>query len=250
MQMPSRAEFVQLRRVLPVVAATLLLAAVWFPMWEITMLAVQYPGEPLHLELFAYPHITGDYVEIHRLNKYIGFYYPDPVYWQPNYEVHANAIRVPEWSLGPLAFVAVAAAGLFVAVAPTIEKLKRGLKWQFVGSVTVFTVMVADIQFRLYQAGHTLDPGAPVMGVEEFTPPLLGTYKVANITSHSRFGLGAYMAIVAIALLAVAFYYRDTQYTVYDLPELLSGAVGQLHQRLPGTSNESDAPATLPPGRR
>jgi hypothetical protein len=77
--------------------------------------------------------------------------------------------------------------------------------------------MLADIQYRLYQAGHTLDPDAPVMGVEGFTPPLLGQYEVANITSQSRFGLGAYMAIVAVGLLVVAFYYRDADTTLDDV---------------------------------
>ncbi|EMA05285.1 hypothetical protein C439_00760 [Haloferax mediterranei ATCC 33500] len=186
-------------------------------MWSITVHAAQYPNEILHLDLFAYPHIRGDYVEMARLNKYIGFYYPDPVYWQPNYEPKAAAVDVPEWSLGPLAFLVVAATGLFVSIAPTVEKLKRGLRYQLAGAITVFTVMVVDIQYRLYQTGHSLDPEAPVIGVDPFTPPLWGKYEVANITSYSRFGTGAYLTIVAIGLLFVAYYYRDTDATLSTL---------------------------------
>ncbi len=215
--------FRELRRALPLLAAGLFVAALLFPMWRISVDAVQYPSTTLHLELYAYPRIAGDYVEMANLNKYIGFYYPDPVYWQPNYEPHPYAIDVPEWSFGPLAFVAVSAATLFVSLAPDARRLKRGLTAQLVGTVVVFGVMLADIQYRLYQAGHTLDPDAPVMGVEGFTPPLWGQYQVANITSHSRFGLGAYMAMVAVGLLVVAFYFRDSDATFGDLAARVTG---------------------------
>jgi hypothetical protein len=218
---PRWSEFGQLRRLLPLLAAALLLVALLLPMWRIEMNAVQYPTETLQLGLYAYPRVSGDYVEISRLNQYIGFYYPDPVYWQPNYEARLQAIDVPEWSFGPLAFIGVAATGVFVALAPTVTKLRRGLNAQLLGTLLVFGVMMADIQYRLYQAGHTLDPDAPVMGVEPFTPPLLGSYSVANITSYSSFGAGAYLTILAIGLLVVAWLARNSTATVRDVPDIL-----------------------------
>ncbi|EMA08032.1 hypothetical protein [Haloferax denitrificans] len=229
---PSLDEFAQLRRGLPVLAAVLFVTALLFPMWSINVHAAQYPNEVLRLHLYAYPRISGDYVEMARLNKYIGFYYPDPVYWQPNFEVEPAAVDVPEWSLGPLAFVAVAAGGAFVAIAPTIKKLKRGLLYQLVGTITVFTVMVVDIQYRLYQTGHALDPEAPVVGVDPFTPPLVGKYEVANITSFSSLGMGAYMSIIAIGLLVVAFYYRDTDATA-------TTAIDSIRRRIKSVRNTS-----------
>ncbi len=226
MQWPTVDEFLELRRGLPVLAALLFVAALVLPMWEISVQAVQYPEQALKLELFAYPRIEGDYVEMASLNHYIGFYYPDPVLWPPNFEVHPRAVDVPEWSLGPLAFVAVAALSVFVAVAPSIRKLKRGLIYQFAGTVAVFTIMLVDIQVRLWQAGHTLDPDAPVLGVEGFTPPLIGSYEVANITSYSAFGPGVGVAGAAIVLLAVAFYYRDESVHLSDLPGRVAARVG------------------------
>ncbi|QLH84046.1 hypothetical protein [Halosimplex pelagicum] len=222
---PDLREFTELRRGLPVVAAVMLVVAPVLPMWHIAVDAVQYPDTTLHLHLHAYPFIGGDYEEMAALNHYIGFYYPDPGLWQPNYDPHPYAVDVPEWSLGPFAFAAVAAAGLFVAFAPDTDRLKRGLTYQLVGSITVLTVMLADIQYRLYQAGHNLDPDAPVMGVDGFTPPLWGSYEVANITSRSRFGAGAYLTGLAIGLLVVAFYYRDTPTTFGDLPDRVSGRI-------------------------
>ena len=225
MHWPTPGDFREVRRGLPVLAAVLFVGALAFPMWEIAVKAVQYPETILRLELYAYPRIEGDYVEMARLNHYIGFYYPDPVFIEPNFPVNDAAIDVPEWSVGWLAFVGVAATGAVVAVAPTVEKLRRGLRWQLAGTVAVFGIMVADIQFRLWQAGHTLDPDAPVMGVDGFTPPLWGKYAVANITSISRFGLGAYLSMVAIALLVVAFYYRNSEAEVRDLPGRVVGRV-------------------------
>jgi hypothetical protein len=231
MERPQWSDFGELRRLLPLVAAALLVVALFFPMWHIRMDAVQYPSETLALGLYAYPRISGDFVEIARLNSYIGFYYPDPVYWPPNYEPHPDAIDVPEWSLGPLAFVGVAAAGVFVALAPTARKLRRGLTAQLVGSIVVFGTLLADIQYRLYQAGHTLDPDAPVIGVDPFMPPLWGRYAVANITSYSRFGVGAYLTTVAIGLLVVAWLARDSQATLEDVPRIVRGIPNRFRDR-------------------
>lgn len=231
MNRPRWSEFGQLRRLLPLLAAALLLVALALPMWRIEMNAVQYPTETLQIGLYAYPRVSGDFVEISRLNHYIGFYYPDPVYWQPNYEPHPQAIDVPEWSFGPLAFVAVAATGVFVALAPTVRKLQLGLNAQLAGSLLVFGGLLADIQYRLYQAGHLLDPGAPVMGVEPFTPPLLGSYSVANITSYSSFGLGAYLSMLAIGLLVIAWLARNSIATPRDVPGILRSLPDRFRDR-------------------
>ncbi|RLM42252.1 hypothetical protein DVK00_17820 [Haloarcula sp. Atlit-47R] len=249
MQRPTLDDFREIRRGLPVVAALLFVAALAFPMWRISVDAVQYPSTTLRVSLYAYPHLAGDFTEMARLNHYVGFYFPDPVLVEPNFPVEENAIDVPEWALGPVAFIGVSLLSVFVAVAPTTEKLKRGLKYQFGGTVLVFTVMLADIQYRLWQAGHTLDPGAPVMGVDGFTPPLWGQYQVANITSVSRFGLGAYMAATAVGLLAVSYYYRDQAATFRELParlrDGLTGLPDAVQDRLGregDTDDEGDAP--------
>ena len=227
----SLARFRELRRGLPLLAAGLLLVALALPMWRITLTAPQYPGEALAVELYAYPRMGGDYAEVHSLNKYVGFYYPDPVYVEPNFPVHERSVRVPEWVLGPVAFVAVAAAGVFVSLAPTERKLKLGLTAQLAGTVATFAGMFALIQYRLYQAGHSLDPDAPLSGVEGFTPPVLGSYEVANISGFAWFGPGGYLTMLAVALLVAAYLARDTDATFGDLPTVL--------RDLPGTVRDA-----------
>jgi len=215
----SIGRFTELRRGLPLGAAALLLAALTVPMWRITLSAPQYV-KTLVVEVYAYPHMGGDYAEVHGLNKYVGFHYPDPVFVEPNFPIHEASVAVPEWVLGPVAFVVLAATGVFVALAPTERKLRLGLTCQLVGTVAAFTAMFAIIQYRLYRAGHSLDPDAPLQGVDGFTPPVLGSYEVANISGFAWFGLGGYLTVLAVALLALAYVFRDSEATFGDLLSL------------------------------
>lgn len=207
-------------------AAVMFVAALAVPVWKIAFEAPQYP-DGLLVELYAYPRLGGDYAEVQALNHYVGFYYPDPVFVDPNYAVHPDAIAAPEWVLGPVVFLAVAAAGAFVAVAPTERKLRYGLLGQLIGATVAFVGTFAIVQYRLYQAGHALGEDAPIVGVREFTPPLLGAYDIANISGVAWFGPGGYMTAVGFFLLVAAYLLRDSRVTVGE-------AVGRLRDRFAG----------------
>lgn len=228
----SLARLTEIRRALPLAAAALLVGALLVPMWKISLTAPQYPGQELIVELYAYPRLGGDFAEVQGLNKYAGFHYPDPVFVEPNYDVSQAAVDVPEWLLGPVVFVGVALSGVFVAFAPTVRKLKAGLTAQFAGTVAVFVGTFAFIQYRLYQAGHSLDPDAPLRGIEGFTPPLLGPYAVANISGFAWFGPGGYMTVLALALLAAAYLARDIDATVSELPALTRALPGEIRDEI------------------
>ncbi|OYR45208.1 hypothetical protein [Halorubrum sp. Eb13] len=222
---PALDRLTELRRALPLTAAVLFVAALAVPVWEIAFEAPQYP-DGLLVELYAYPRLGGDFAEVQALNHYVGFYYPDPVFVDPNYAVHPDAIAAPEWILGPVLFLAVAAAGVFVAVAPTERKLRYGLLGQLVGATVAFVGTFAIVQYRLYQAGHALGEDAPVVGVAEFTPPLLGGYEIANISGVAWFGHGGYMTGLGFLLLVAAYLLRDSQVTVGEAAERLRDRLG------------------------
>ncbi|WP_247729952.1 hypothetical protein [Halovivax limisalsi] len=233
----------ELRRLLPIVAAVLFVLALRMPMWRITLSAPQYVDQ-LVVELYAHPAIGGDWEEVRALNKYVGFYYPDPVHADPNYAVHEKAVAVPEWVLGPVVFLGLAGASVLVAALPT-DALSRGLTALFAAAVAIFAAMGAIIQYRLHQAGHSLDLDAPLNGVDGFTPPLLGTYEVANISGTAWFGPGGYMAVAAVALLGIAVALRNSPATITDAPALLRGGWGRLGERIgdgPGDDGDTDAP--------
>ncbi|MFW6382685.1 MAG: hypothetical protein ACOCZD_01445 [Haloferacaceae archaeon] len=248
--LPFLARFGELRRALPLVASALLVVALLVPMWRITLTAPQYPGQTLLIELYAYPRIGGDFAEVQALNSYVGFYYPDPVYVDPNYAVHDRAIATPEWVLGPVLFVALALTGAFVAIAPTVRKLKLGLTAQLVGTAGAFAGTFALIQFRLYQAGHALDPDAPLRGVDAFTPPLLGSYEVANISGFAWFGPGGYLTVLALGLLVVAFLLRNTDARFSDASALWRAAIGRFSRRSDGAESTDDDPRPPDPEAR
>ncbi|WP_049928651.1 hypothetical protein [Halopiger goleimassiliensis] len=229
----------ELRRALPLTAAGLFVLALTMPVWRITFEAPQYV-QTLVVELYPYPRIAGDFQEVASLNKYVGFYYPDPVYVDPNYAVHEKAIDVPEWVLGPVAFVGMAAAATIVSLLPT-GKLERGLVALFGGTIAVFGAMAAIIQFRLYQAGHTLDPDAPLNGVDGFTPPLLGDYGVANIDGTAWLGPGGYLLVAGVGLLAVAVVLRDSPATITDAPALVRSGWSRLRDRVRRRGADGDA---------
>ncbi|WP_265109726.1 hypothetical protein [Halosolutus halophilus] len=229
--MSRLARLTELRRLLPLTAAGLFLLALTMPVWRIVLTAPQYM-DPLVVELYAYPRLGGDFGEVHALNKYVGFYYPDPVYVDPNYDVHEKAVAVPEWVLGPVVFVGLAAASAVVALLPAGRTLRRGLTALVAGTIAIFGAMLAIVQYRLYQAGHSLDPDAPLSGVEGFTPPVLGTYEVANISGNAWFGPGGYATVVAVGLLVVAFRSRDSGATIRDVPALLRAGVDRLRARI------------------
>ncbi|WP_227015113.1 hypothetical protein [Natronorubrum aibiense] len=244
MTRPRLTRLFELRRLLPLVAAVLFVLALRVPVWRITLTAPQYV-DPLVVELYAHPEIGGDWKEVRGLNKYVGFYYPDPVYVEPNYEPHEKAIDVPEWVLGPVVFLGMAAASAIVAALPT-ERLSRGLTALFAGALAIFGTMGALIQYRLYQAGHTLDPDAPLNGVEGFTPPLAGTYEVANISGTAWFGPGGYMMAGGVVLLAIAFALRTSTATITDVPALVSGMGERIRDRIRRREGDDESPPTAP----
>ncbi|NKE35306.1 hypothetical protein GWG54_05650 [Natronococcus sp. JC468] len=228
----------ELRRLLPLTAAGLFLLALTVPVWRITFDAPQYV-ETLVVELYAHPRIGGDFEEVAMLNKYVGFYYPDPVYADPNYAVHEKAVAVPEWILGPVAFVGLAATAAVVALLPG-GRIERGLLALFTGAVAVLGSMAVIIQYRLYQAGHTLDPDAPLNGVDGFTPPLLGNYQVANIDGTAWVGPGGYMLVAAVVALAVAVALRDSPATIADVPALARNGWNRFRDRVRRRGREDD----------
>lgn len=231
MARPRLHKLSEIRRAAPIAAAVLMLASLAFPMWRIVLTAPQYAGRNLVVRLYAYPRLEGDVREVVTLNHYVGFHFPDPVYLEPNFEVAENAFPVPEWSVAPLLFVAVAIGALAVALSSEAT-VGKWLKRYFVGVIGTFVVLLAWVQVRLYQVGHSLDENAPMTGIHGFTPPVLGRYQIANISGNAWIDTGGYILIVAVVLLGFGYHFRHSTATVGDLPELLGGSLDRVKARL------------------
>jgi copper chaperone NosL len=160
---------------LGVLAAALLATSLGFPLWQLRMEAPQYRDEEA-LKVAVYPHsLRGDLNEIRTLNQYIGVHIPD-------------ALPQLTW-LSP-ALLAGAVLGVIAIVLP--EKLRRavGLAVPVVLALLLAAAAV-QAQAQMYDIGHKRDAKTKLVGVKDFTPPLLGRTRIAQFDVTSTLGLGA-----------------------------------------------------------
>ena len=178
-----------------IVAGVLLLIPVFlFPLYEMTLVATQFP-DGLLLDIYAHKLEGGktpsrdDLREINTLNHYIGM--------RPLLESDFSEMK---WI--PLAIGAFALLALRAVVLGKMSKLVD------VVVLFIYFGLFSAWSFyqRLYDYGHNLDPTA-AMKVTPFTPPVIGTHQIANFTVTNMPGPGSYLMIAfALCLLAAVWH--------------------------------------------
>jgi hypothetical protein len=166
-------------------AGVLLVASLLLPYWSITLQAPQYPGG-LSVDVYAWK-LTGDVAEVDGLNHYIGMMKLDDA---------AKLERAISRFAIPL-LAALAVASLWV----------RGRwRWLAVAPVLLFPIIfLVDLFAWLYYAGHSLDPTAALSSsIKPFTPRLLGEGDIGQFSTVASFGLGFYLALIAVLLVLAA----------------------------------------------
>jgi hypothetical protein len=140
------------------------------PLWNIRMLAPQYP-KGLELDIYAHTIEGGnggqDLVEINTLNHYIGM--------KKLEKVDFTDLEWIPFAIGGLALLALRAAAIGDV---------RALVDLAVLTVYFGLFSAARFAFMLYTYGHNLDPRAPIR-MEPFTPAILGTKQIANFETAS-----------------------------------------------------------------
>ncbi|MEX0825747.1 MAG: NosD domain-containing protein [Acidimicrobiia bacterium] len=164
-------------------AALLVVASVFLPIWRSNLDAPQYPNG---LHFLAYGNrVEGDLAEIDSLNHYVGM--------RP-----FRTDDLPEMALWPLGIAAALAAVVVATVARRrrlLARLARLYLWVLPISI------LAVIQVRLYQFGHDLDPAA-AFRMDGFTPLVIGRTKIWNFTAFSRPGSAILCMLTAAAALS------------------------------------------------
>lgn len=172
-----------------------LLLSYLFPLWNIHMVAPQYP-KGLSLDIYSYRLEPGndglDLNEINILNHYIGMR-----------RITREELRDLDWIpfvLGGLALLCLRVA----ALGTTGSLVDLAVLTTYVSLVSL-----GRFVYMLYTFGHQLDPKAP-MNVEPFTPALIGVKQIANFTTYSypllgsfmvgTFALGVWGAMVAVLI--------------------------------------------------
>ena len=171
-------------RVLPLLAALLIVGSLPFAYWHLELHAPQYP-RGLNVRIWV-DHVEGDIKEIDGLNHYIGM---APLDEGGELERRISLFAIP----------LVAAAGALAAI-------RRRRFWLFaLPAIALPAIFVGDLFFWLYKFGHELDPTAALSSsIGEFTPMLLGPGRVAQFRTTSSFGPGFYLALLGAILLITA----------------------------------------------
>ena len=166
-------------------AATLLAATLALPLWSTRMEAPQYKGdEALEVHVYA-GRVHGDIGEIELLNQYVGVQLP---------------LDTPELAAAPWVLAAFMIVALVALVLTTTARRRTAIAL-FLLMAAVLLSGGALLQYRLYQMGHDRSPTI-MEGVPDFTPPLLGSKKIANFTAHMSLGVGAWAYLGALLLAA------------------------------------------------
>ncbi|MEJ2336974.1 MAG: hypothetical protein P8Y26_15275 [Gemmatimonadales bacterium] len=167
-------------RVLLVAVALALLPSIFLPVWEIGLLAPQYPDG---LSVVIYPNtVGGDLGEVNLLNHYIGMQ-------------EINALEFPEFMFIPFFILRFLGFAVLAALVGRLPIAAIG----YLDFVVFGAVMLFDFKTWLYEYGHNLSPDAPLT-MEPFTPSMMGTTQIANFTVTSYPSAGAILMFVAGAL--------------------------------------------------
>lgn len=172
------------RIALGLVAAVLVVLAWKLPIWQARLSAPQYP-QGLSLTASA-SGVTGDIAEINELNHYVGMRAFD----------QSDAPEMKLWT--PV--IALGLAG--VAVVTVLPKRHLLARLARLGLWMIPIGALADVQFRLYQYGHSVQPDAAIR-IDPFTPLVVGPTKVLNFTTWAYPGEALWCLFGALFLLTL-----------------------------------------------
>lgn len=174
-------------------AAGTLAVSILFPYWQLKLTAPQFP-DGLQIRAFV-NRLEGDVNEIEGLNHYVGL---------PSFADGAVLERSVSIA-GILVLAGLLLAGLFVH--------NRNVVWLVIPALIFPVFFVADLQYWLWNYGHSLDPRAPLANaVGEFTPPIFGPGEIAQFETLAWPGVGFVLAVVAAGLATAGLWYHRKAY--------------------------------------
>lgn len=202
-------------RLIVAAAALLLALTYYFPLWEISLDAPQYP-EGLGLEIWINQmdgQHPGDLKKINNLNHYIGMKKIKPE-------------SIPELGIMPWIMRGLMMFGLLAAL---VGRRSLLLLWLLL-FLTMSVAGLVDFYLWGYDYGHNLDTENAIIKVPgmSYQPPLIGTKTLLNFKAISFPGLGGWAAIVAILFGALTWLYefrRARKYRISILSTSLSACL-------------------------
>ena len=178
-------------RVLMIGGALLILALFIFPMWNITLLAPQYP-EPIGMNIWINKitdHHPNDLKNINIMNHYVG--------------MKEIPEQIEEFKFFPFIVLGMAAIGLLFGF---IGRRGLFLTW-FIMMVVLGCLGMYDFYLWEYDYGHNLDPTAAIqIPGQAYQPPLIGGKNILNFRAVSKPMIGAYFLFMGMFMALIAFF--------------------------------------------
>ena len=178
-------------RILTALAALLLLALYFLPLWSIQLTAPQYPeGLGMFIRINDIVGSTEfDLTKINSLNHYIGM---KPI----------AAEAIPELRFMPWIVALLIGGGLLAAV---LGRRKVLYTW-LVAFALLGTAGLVDFYRWSYDYGHNLDAETAIIKVPgmSYQPPLIGTKQLLNFRATSWPASGGWLAGIAFGMGALA----------------------------------------------
>jgi hypothetical protein len=177
-------------RLLMLVAVVCLAATFFFPLWNLTMFAPQYP-DGLRLDIYSHTLQGGnagqDVKEINVLNHYIGM--------RDIAQADFTEFKWMPFVIGGLGLLILRG----IAIGTTASLLDVTMLFVYFGAFSLWS-----FGYKLYRYGHDLAPSAAVK-VDPFMPPMFGYQRIANFEVYSYPQLASYAMALGLLLLVVAF---------------------------------------------
>jgi hypothetical protein len=180
-------------KIVLVIASLILVFSYIFPIWQIELIAPQYP-EGLGLKIWINTidgQNKGDLAKVNNLNHYIGMK-----------EIVPDAI--PELKIMPYIIGFMMLFGLITAL--------TGKRFLLVSWVVLFVLLMiaglVDFYLWGYDYGHNLNPEAAIkIPGMTYQPPLIGSKKLLNFTAISLPDTGGWIIFLSIILGAIVSVY-------------------------------------------
>lgn len=173
------------------VGVLLLLGLFFFPLWNITLYAPQYP-EPIGMDIWinqitdANPH---DIKNINLMNHYVG--------------MAEIPTEMTEFVVFPIVVVTMVILGV-LAVLTGRPKLYL---WWFILMSVLGILGIYDFYLWEYEYGHNLDPKAAIkIPGQGYQPPLIGHKRILNFDAYSTPMAGAYLMFIGMFMTLAAYF--------------------------------------------
>ncbi len=176
-------------KILFITGVLFLLGLFFFPLWNITLEAPQYP-DPLGMDIWITKiadQNPNDIKNINLMNHYVG--------------MADIKLDMVEFTIFPIVIGVMIVLGIITGFS---GNKKLYLTW-FIIMILLGIAGMYDFYLWEYEYGHNLNPNAAIkIPGQAYQPPLIGSKKILNFYATSLPATGAYLMLTGLILTCIA----------------------------------------------